>query len=573
MNSSLRPPITLSPSAVLERRHCMSGKRLVWFIRAGLGSGIMRGWLYKSLLEQTAAVHGAEASTCNACNTTELAKHLSEPGFAPAFACIFIKYPDPIRQKICAEHGALVIVDTIDNHRAFDPHYVKGDVDGYLGADAVLTQTHMHAQWLGKHFGLRTIVLPHPHGNLNQWATPFRPPRLPRPKSLGIVIGDLFHNKINGHDLTIMAGIACAHNMTLYEVHSEPSSGGLTFAIARMGHSSLQLTSKTASNPRQFCPDASVMAELMNRTHPMPPGTGPAWYSDPYAAAAACQAKSDARWREPVRAGGAASGVSSSSAGAFATTTSSSSSSSSTSSDLLDPEGALDPSAWCNLPPEAAEIQAVAVALGIATMNSSSPSGAAERAEAHLWTHEAKTKAPVAPARHRPATLWEPLANDTRPPHFFDYTGQQRFYHARNHNLANQLIDLGLMWPPSNQQGGGKSGGFATINRPPYATRSIPAGQNRTRAQPTGLSKLASLSAPQSPRCADLTLHVTPHLHISTFCGHPFPLPLLGVFFPAAPAAHACTGGGAKGCPRWGFLWSPTRRRRSGRAIPRRCSA
>ena len=52
-------------------------------------------------------------------------------------------------------------------------------------------------------------MLPHSHGNLNQWGNPFRSIRGPRPKSIGIVIGDLFHNKISGHDLSLLAAIAC----------------------------------------------------------------------------------------------------------------------------------------------------------------------------------------------------------------------------------------------------------------------------------------------------------------------------------------------------------------------------
>lgn len=121
----------------------------------------MRGELPRSVLQQTLPSHGVKATMCGPpCNATKLSAHLDRHG--EAFACIMIKYADPNAHALCHRRGALVILDNVDNHRAFDEKILK--TYHYQSIDAILVQTREHAEWLALRHQMRAIVLPHPHG-------------------------------------------------------------------------------------------------------------------------------------------------------------------------------------------------------------------------------------------------------------------------------------------------------------------------------------------------------------------------------------------------------------------------
>lgn len=111
--------IDLPAASVLARRRCLAGKHVVFVSNAALASGVMRGELPRSVLHQTLQLHGVRATLCGPpCNATRLDGHLTVHG--PADVCVMIKYADPLTHRYCRKHGALTILDNVDNHRAFD---------------------------------------------------------------------------------------------------------------------------------------------------------------------------------------------------------------------------------------------------------------------------------------------------------------------------------------------------------------------------------------------------------------------------------------------------------------------
>ena len=174
--------IDLLASTVLARRRCAADAHIVFISNAQLASGIMRGELPRSVLQQTIASHGVRATLCGPpCNATRLSRHLMQHG--EAVACVMIKYADPPVHAFCRSRGAVVILDNVDNYRAFEHKHANGTQ--YQTTDAVLVQTRWHAEWLARKYALRAIVLPHPHGNLNAWNV--MPRVRPRAAGLGLL--------------------------------------------------------------------------------------------------------------------------------------------------------------------------------------------------------------------------------------------------------------------------------------------------------------------------------------------------------------------------------------------------
>jgi hypothetical protein len=210
--------IDLPATTVLKRQRCAAGAHVVFVSYSPMGSSVMRGELPRSVLQQTFASHGVRATLCGPpCNATRLAEHFAEHG--DASACVLIKYADPPTQRFCRARGALVVLDNVDNHRAYMKDHLREE--GYWSADAIAVQTYSHADWLARHFGLRSIVLPHPHGNLNGWGIPHSNVR-PRPQNIGFLVGDAWRNSPRKEEGEALSAVICALNLTLTYVYSAP---------------------------------------------------------------------------------------------------------------------------------------------------------------------------------------------------------------------------------------------------------------------------------------------------------------------------------------------------------------
>lgn len=132
-----------------------------------------------------------------------------------------IKYADPPVHAFCRARGALVILDNVDNYRGFESKHVNGTL--YQSTDAVLVQTRWHAEWFARKYGLRAIVLPHPHGNLNGWNV--MPRVRPRALGLGLLLGDAWRNQPPKPDLEAFTAVACAAGLRMTIVDSPPGRG------------------------------------------------------------------------------------------------------------------------------------------------------------------------------------------------------------------------------------------------------------------------------------------------------------------------------------------------------------
>ena len=230
--------IHLSAHSVLQlvtagKHQCAAGMHVVFIASNGLASTVMRGRLTLSVLRQTNATHGARASLCGPpCNATHLATHLERHG--EGSVCVVIKYASVQVHQFCRSRGMAVVLDSVDNYRGFDPAYLRSD--HYQSTDAILVQTQQHADWLARH-GLHGVVLPHPHGNLNGWSLPTTAVRT-RIRGVGLLVGDMWRNLPSKDLLAQLAAACCAHNATLYVVHSPPQ-GAMSFRAEQCPNASM----------------------------------------------------------------------------------------------------------------------------------------------------------------------------------------------------------------------------------------------------------------------------------------------------------------------------------------------
>ena len=209
-----------TPIAVMDissGQRCAAVTHVVFIARTRLASTVMRGRLTVSVLMQTRALHGARASLCEApCNTTQLQAHFHARG--KPTTCILIKYPESSVQDLCRAHGALVVLDSVDNHRLFAASTVA--TRGYKDLDAMLVQTWQHALWLQAQ-GVRSVVLPHSHGNLNGWNEGKSIGVREHIRGVGFLIGDR-RNLPDRFAMELLTTACCAANATLWLISSAP---------------------------------------------------------------------------------------------------------------------------------------------------------------------------------------------------------------------------------------------------------------------------------------------------------------------------------------------------------------
>ena len=237
-------PIELEPATVHARRRCAHGTHIVFVASNGLASTIMRGSLTVSVLNQSRDIHGVRATMCGPpCDAALLARHLQLHG--PASACIVIKYATRQVHDYCRSQNMIVALDNVDNYRAFDVRELIGE--HYQTVDALLVQTRQHAEWVGRRGGLRGVVMPHPHGNLNGWSLRHNGVR-PHIREVGLVVGDAWRNMPTKEETVLLAAACCASNASLRLVFSLPN--------------------RRISTTRVSCPDAEGRATCLSPSCP-----------------------------------------------------------------------------------------------------------------------------------------------------------------------------------------------------------------------------------------------------------------------------------------------------------------
>ena len=237
-------PIELEPATVHARRRCAHGTHIVFVASNGLASTIMRGSLTVSVLNQSRDIHGVRATMCGPpCDAALLARHLQLHG--PASACIVIKYATRQVHDYCRSQNMIVALDNVDNYRGFDDRELHGE--HYQTVDALLVQTRQHAEWVGRRGGLRGVVMPHPHGNLNGWSLRHNGVR-PHIREVGLVVGDAWRNMPTKEETVLLAAACCASNASLRLVFSLPN--------------------RRISTTRVSCPDAEGRATCLSPSCP-----------------------------------------------------------------------------------------------------------------------------------------------------------------------------------------------------------------------------------------------------------------------------------------------------------------
>ena len=182
---------------------------------------VMRGQLMNSVLNQTFHIHGMNTSytvvtapTNNSKASAALEKHFDQIGGRP-LACIIIKYSVAWVGTACRRRGALVLVDSIDNHRAYSAATLNNE--HYRAMDAIIVQTEEHAKMVAD-WGHVAVVLPHPHGNLGAWSVANTVRR--RVRNIGFVAQDN-KNMPTREDLRGIIRACCRANVTIYLVSSK----------------------------------------------------------------------------------------------------------------------------------------------------------------------------------------------------------------------------------------------------------------------------------------------------------------------------------------------------------------
>ena len=204
----------------VRRLHrCAEGAHVVFIGTSGLGSMVMRGQLTNSLLNQSFALHGARSSyitvtspTNTSFFSTMIESHFDQIG-GPS-ACVIIKYSVAWVGAACRRRGALVLVDSIDNFRAYSKSTLANE--HYSAMDGIIVQTEFHASLVAS-WGHVAVLLPHPHGNLNSWSVADGVRE--RVRGVGFVMQDSKNMPTNVDMHKILRG-CCRANTTLYLVSS-----------------------------------------------------------------------------------------------------------------------------------------------------------------------------------------------------------------------------------------------------------------------------------------------------------------------------------------------------------------
>ena len=218
------PPFNLPfRDYVREGEHCADGAHVVFVPIVPMGSIVMRGMMPLTVLNSTRGqLHRSRVSYVTYAQTPNGSASLEDrlghhfTMYGRPSACVLIKYHSEIASTLCRRHGAVVLLDCIDNYRCFNAKLADALKAHY---DAVIVQTRVHAEWLAAR-GVRPLVQPHPHGDhkRRRVAHPIRSRLL----SVGLVFGDA-KNLPDKRGFEAICSACARVNATLYLIES-PSS-------------------------------------------------------------------------------------------------------------------------------------------------------------------------------------------------------------------------------------------------------------------------------------------------------------------------------------------------------------
>ena len=201
-------PLAFSPPA------CTKGAHVV-FIGAEAKSGIvMRDVVMSTVLKEVFQTHSSVAYIGGMTpqeQSNHLLAHFRKHG-EPA-VCITVQKPSLEANRVCREHGALVLLDCVDNPQCAQAEGLA--MPAVKTADALLVQTMTHRQVLRSQ-GLHAAVWPHPHGNFMNWS-PSGPPR-DKIANVGLLVSDPKKSMPDNQTLQALADVCCDHGAKLFLV-------------------------------------------------------------------------------------------------------------------------------------------------------------------------------------------------------------------------------------------------------------------------------------------------------------------------------------------------------------------
>ena len=152
---------------------CVKGAHVV-FVSESQSIVPRRDVIMSTVLKQVFQTHSSVAyigGKSEAETASTLEEHFR--AFGEPAVCISVQRPSVEAHRVCRDHGAMVLLDCVDNPQCTQADSLQSAA--FASADALLVQTMTHRQVLRSQ-GMHAAVWPHPHGNFMGWS-PSGPPR------------------------------------------------------------------------------------------------------------------------------------------------------------------------------------------------------------------------------------------------------------------------------------------------------------------------------------------------------------------------------------------------------------
>ena len=178
----------------------------------------MRDVIMSTVLKQVFQTHSSVAYIGGK-DPAETASSLEEHfrTFGEPAVCISVQRPSVDAHRVCRDHGALVLLDCVDNPQCTQAHSLQSAA--FTTADALLVQTMTHRQVLRSQ-GMHAAVWPHPHGNFMGWS-PSGPPR-DKVSNVGLLVTDPEANMPDNATLQQLAEVCHPLLVTLQQPQPQP---------------------------------------------------------------------------------------------------------------------------------------------------------------------------------------------------------------------------------------------------------------------------------------------------------------------------------------------------------------
>jgi len=205
---------------------CVKGAHVV-FVSESQSIVPMRDVIMSTVLKQVFQTHSSVAyigGKSEAETASTLEEHFR--AFGEPAVCISVQRPSVEAHRVCRDHGAMVLLDCVDNPQCTQADSLQSAA--FASADALLVQTMTHRQVLRSQ-GMHAAVWPHPHGNFMGWS-PSGPPR-DKVTNVGLLVSEPATNMPDNATLQQLAEVCCAHGASLFLVLAQAKDGSAPLRV------------------------------------------------------------------------------------------------------------------------------------------------------------------------------------------------------------------------------------------------------------------------------------------------------------------------------------------------------